>query len=146
VNLDERTLLVVHAAATWYMTGLIWFVQLVHYPLMELVERVRWRDYEQRHQRLTTWLVAPGMLFEAGTAILLWWNSAPETAGLTWSRIGLALVVSNGLSTAALQAPLHARLTEHWDPRVHRRLVATNWIRTTAWTSRALLAGAWLLV
>lgn len=26
-------ILVVHAAATWFMVGLIWFVQVVHYEL-----------------------------------------------------------------------------------------------------------------
>lgn len=31
---DERAwLLFAHAAATLYMTGVIWFVQIVHYPL-----------------------------------------------------------------------------------------------------------------
>ncbi len=26
-------ILLIHAAATWYLVGLIWFVQVVHYPL-----------------------------------------------------------------------------------------------------------------
>lgn len=30
-------LLLVHAAATWAMVGLVWFVQVVHYPLFAQV-------------------------------------------------------------------------------------------------------------
>ena len=32
-------LLLVHLAATWFLAGLIWVIQLVHYPLFAAVER-----------------------------------------------------------------------------------------------------------
>jgi hypothetical protein len=44
------------------------------------------------------------------------------------------------LSTAFVQVPLHARLSAGFDTRAHRRLVATNWVRTLSWTARGLLA------
>ena len=31
--------LIIHAAATWFMVGLIWFVQIVHYPMFANVGR-----------------------------------------------------------------------------------------------------------
>ena len=64
-------ILIAHAAATLYMTGLIWFVQVVHYPLMAAVGRDGFAAYESAHARLTTFVVAPGMLVEALCAGLL---------------------------------------------------------------------------
>ena len=45
------------------------------------------------------------------------------------------------LSTVLLQVPLHARLAAGHDEHAARRLVATNWIRTAAWTSRGVMLG-----
>ena len=67
-------------ASTLYMTGLIWFVQIVHYPLLGAVGGSEFSAYEQRHMSLTTWVVAPTMLVEAGTALLLFWF---RTAGVS---------------------------------------------------------------
>ena len=47
----EAVLLVVHLAATAAMCGLIWFVQVVHYPLFAGVGDDGFTAYEQRHQR-----------------------------------------------------------------------------------------------
>jgi hypothetical protein len=44
-------------------------------------------------------------------------------------------------TTAFVSVPLHEQLTERFDPEAHGRLVATNWIRTAAWTTRALVVG-----
>ena len=60
-----------HAAATGVMTGLIWFVQVVHYPLLARVGAASFVEYERAHVRRTTWVVAPAMLVEAATAIVL---------------------------------------------------------------------------
>ncbi len=43
-------LLAVHLAATAAMTGLIWFVQVVHYPLFDLVGRAQFVGYEAAHR------------------------------------------------------------------------------------------------
>ncbi|HEX2205610.1 MAG TPA: hypothetical protein VHG91_20025 [Longimicrobium sp.] len=43
------------------------------------------------------------------------------------------------LSTALLQVPMHGRLERGFDAAAHRRLVATNWVRTVAWTARGVL-------
>ena len=58
--------------------------------------------------------------------------------------IGLALVTLIWLSTALLQVPCHEDLSNGFDTEIHRRLVATNWIRTVAWSLRSLLA-TWIL-
>ena len=121
------------------MAGLIWFVQVVHYPLMAHVDRGRFDEYERRHMNLTTWVVAPPMWIELGTAgwlVYALWNT--EVHWLT--LVGLALVTVNWLSTFVLQMPCHRALSRGFDETPHRRLVQTNWIRTLAWSARAALA------
>lgn len=133
-----KLLVLAHLAATVYMTGLIWSVQVVHYPLFAAINQDKFTAYEQQHTKLTTWVVAPPMFIEAVTAVLLFWF---RPAGImTWQLcVGLTLVVIIWLSTAFLQVPCHKLLSRGFEPAVHQRLVATNWIRTAAWSLRALL-------
>jgi len=134
-------LLLIHFAATASMTGLIWFVQIVHYPLFAAVGADRFADYASTHQRRTGYVVGPLMLMEMVTAVAL--LLAPVTADARpLAAIGLAMLVIIWLSTALLQVPAHRALERGYDPAAHRRLVLTNWLRTTLWSARTVLAAA----
>ncbi|MEQ8850473.1 MAG: hypothetical protein RIB32_01670 [Phycisphaerales bacterium] len=132
--------LLAHAGATWFMAGLIWFVQVVHYPLMGAVGRDGFAAYEARHQARTTIVVAPAMLIELITGALV----TIERPGDPVVIAAGALLVGNWFSTAAMQVPCHRRLESGFDALAHRRLVATNWARTAMWSARAVLV-AWLV-
>ena len=136
-------LLLLHVAATLYLLGLVWFVQCVHYPLLATVGRSRFCEYERSHVSRITPIVAPAMVIELKTAVLL---VALPPAGLPLAAawLGLALVVSIWVSTFWLQVPRHAELEHGFDPDAHRRLVRSNWLRTTAWSLRAGLV-LWML-
>lgn len=132
-------LLLLHCAATLAMVGLIWFVQVVHYPLFSSVGQSPFPEYERLHQKRTTLVVAPLMLIEALTAtLILTTDLSPSARDLAW--IGWVLLVLIWLSTAFLQVPLHRRLAEGYDLLAVRRLVRTNWLRTSAWTLRGFIA------
>jgi uncharacterized membrane protein len=135
-------ILILHAAATWFMTGLIWFVQIVHYPLFATVGRDSFASYEIAHSRLTTYVVAPVMLVEllSGAALLFAGSRVPQWAALT----GLVLLGVIWLSTAFVQVPVHSVLANGFQEEAHRRLVTTNWLRTAAWSLRAALM-LWVL-
>jgi uncharacterized membrane protein len=127
-----------HLAATLFMTGVIWLVQVVHYPLFERVGEAEFPGYERRHTSLITWVVGPAMLIEAITGLLLLWFR-PTGVPLAQLWMGIALIAVIWLSTALVQVPCHAALSDGFDRVTHRRLVATNWIRTVAWSLRGLL-------
>ena len=138
-----RALLLVHAAATLFMAGVIWFVQIIHYPLFSLVGPERFSDYAGRHQRLALRLLGVPMLVELVSAIAL--AARISTApGRTLARVGLALLVLIWISTAVFQLPRHRRLLRGFDPGVQRGLLISNWLRTAAWTARGLIALAML--
>ena len=130
-------ILLANVAATLFMTGLIWFVQIVHYPLFHRVPAAEFTGYERDHQRLTTFVVAPPMLCELVTSIMLVASPPPGVSPETlWTALGLVLVIWG--STIGLQVPEHQRLAKNFSAAAHRRLVHSNWVRTTAWTARAV--------
>ena len=124
--------------STLAMVGLIWFVQVVHYPLFSQVGRDGFSNYETLHQQRTTMVVAPLMLTEAITALLLvWLGLGSNYAEFAW--IGLMLIGIIWSSTFFWQVPAHERLGKAFDPAVHERLVRSNWLRTVAWSARGIL-------
>lgn len=136
-------IVVAHAAATGVMIGIIWFVQVVHYPLMARVGRDGYPAYQAAHSRRTTIVVAPPMLLELATGVWLALRPSPYfPQSAAWPGLGLLAVV--WLSTFFLQVPEHGRLERGFDPAAHRRLVRGNWVRTVAWTLRGILVLAFL--
>jgi hypothetical protein len=132
------TVLLLQLFATIAMVGLIWFVQVVHYPLMERVGEKEFCRYERDHQRRTTVVVAPLMLTEAGTALLLLWVR-PSSVPLAPCVVGLVLLAVVWLSTYLWQVPIHRHLALEYHPDSIRRLVRSNWLRTAAWSARGLV-------
>ena len=133
-----KLLVVVHVAATLLMTGVIWMVQVVHYPLFAKVGASTFALYQADHMRLITYVVFPLMMLELVTALLLVWVQPFGIPVWQWYT-GLALLAIIWLSTAFLQVPLHNILTLGFEAEAHRRLVTTNWVRTVAWSTRSLL-------
>lgn len=130
------TLFVAHLTATLFMTGVIWFVQIVHYPLFRLVGNSEFARYETAHTFWTTWVVAPPMLTEMATAVLLLlFKPKGVSDSILW--VNLALLAAIWLSTAFLQVPCHQQLSQGFDAATHHRLVVTNWLRTVCWTVRS---------
>lgn len=141
-------MLTVALFATAAMTGVIWVVQLVHYPIFGRIDRgeadIEWVRFAEVHRRSISLVVGPLMAAEGVTGIWLVVDPPADVAPLLPLFAAAAMAVAYGV-TAFVSVPLHARLTHRWDPVAHRRLVATNWIRTAAWTLRAVLVAAILL-
>ena len=136
-----KWLLVVHLAATLFMAGVIWIVQVVHYPLFAEVGTSGFSKYAVDHARLITYVVLPAMFVELGTAIAL--ASRPGGAsGLAYT--GLALIIIIWASTFFVQVPVHTKLAEGFDADAHRWLVTSNWARTVLWSARAVLVAMWV--
>ena len=134
---------------TGFMTGLIWFVQIVHYPIYVHVGSEKMREYQEFHIRRTTLVVFPAMVLELlGGSLLLvreWQDTAQQPA--LWGFILLGVI---WLSTLLLQIPNHGKIgtarsvteeSKSSELIAIRALVKSNWIRTYAWSGRlALLA------
>lgn len=137
-----RALLVLQAVASLNLMGLIWCIQLVHYPMFARLERANFGSSLVWHGRAITPLVGPWMLLELVCALYLW--AFPPGPSLCYSA-GAWLVGGIWVSTGLLQVPLHGRLCRGFDEQAWRSLVRSNWIRTVLWSLRGGLALAMLL-
>ena len=118
------------------LTGLIWTVQLVHYPGLALVGKAEFARYHAAHTARMGALVGPLMVLELLLAAGLAWagrTALPHGAG--WWSLALVLVV--WAVTFFISVPFHNRLaTNGYDYVVLDGLTRTNWLRTGAWTLR----------
>ena len=134
----EQIMLVAQLASTLPLVGLIWTIQVVHYPLFALVGDDRQVDYQKVHMDRITWVVGPLMLVELVAVGTLWIMSPFNPLALG----GAILLGVIWISTAFFQVPCHGRLLAGFDSGIHGRLVRSNWIRTIAWTGRGIIAVA----
>lgn len=117
------------------LTGLIWTVQLIHYPAFSFVAETEFKDFHFFHTRKMTFLVLPLMLLEllSSLGLLIYF---PDSKILMVNLFGLAMI---WLSTFALSVPLHSQLSRAKSKRIIQRLVWTNWPRTILWSGRSIL-------
>jgi hypothetical protein len=133
----------IHVLATLYMLGLIWFVQLVHYPLFGRIGSEDFVGYEAEHVTRTSRAVVLPMILELASGCTLAFRRPPQIEGFE-ATIGLVLIGAIWGSTFLLQVPAHRKLAKGFDRGVAALLVSTNWIRTLGWTARAALCVVWI--
>jgi len=136
VDLDSA-LLWAHAAATTSLAGLVWVVQVVVYPSFRIVgPTAAWPQVHAHHTRSTAAVVMlPWAVQGLSLAALL--LRRPDGVPVSLLLVAGALAATTVVVTAGSSVPLHGRLSQGYDDAVARRLVATNWLRTAAWTAGA---------
>jgi len=120
-------------ASAAFMAGVLWLVQIVHYPLLGAVSSNEATDIAIRHQTLITRVVGPAMVIEALATggILLVGPAESKIAGF----IGFALLSVAVAVTIFRAVPLHVRIAQGQSHLVPE-LIRINWTRTVAWTLR----------
>lgn len=134
-------ILLLNLSATWYLVGLIWMVQIVHYKMFDRVGSDSFASYEVDHSRLITPIVGVPMLIEIATAVLLVMQPPPGIPK-SWMIAGLVIIGLIWMSTALIQVPCHTKLASGFDQATYDRLVHSNWIRTVLWSARGILTTA----
>lgn len=136
-------MLLVNVAAVLFMTGFIWTMQLVHYPLFDRVGADAFARYEQDHNRLFFLVAGPGVLATLTSGVLLLFVRPPQIP-LWAALLGLGLFAVLVVSTALFQAPQHQALSGGFDRSAYEFLLKINWIRTATWSAYGLL-GLWMI-
>ena len=132
--MNWHLLTVLHAIPTVAMAGVIWFVQIVHYPLYRMVGPEQFVAYERQHCRTISFVVMPLMLAEVAVALALLILDLSAFTGLN-----LALIVAVWLITFTVQVPLHQKLLEGKNLQTIELLVRGNWWRVVVWGLKALI-------
>lgn len=132
--------------ATLFSVGVIWFMQVLEYPLFAYVGEEAFPSFHKQHNRRLPGVVFTPMLVAfATTTALLFVRPAAVPGWLAWLGVVLVGVVLG--SSFALLIPRHMRLTrEGYSLEIIQELVRFNWIRTVAWTLHALVLLAMLVL
>ena len=130
-------MLILHLIATSVMVGVIWVIQLVHYPSFHFVELKQYTTFQRFHMARISYVVIPAMLTELFTLILIVISMDQIDTLIVASAI---LLIFIWLMTAVFFSGVHQKLTLGYDQTVVDKLVKLNWGRTLLWTLRLLLS------
>lgn len=137
----EETL-ILNLFSSFFLCGLIWTVQLVHYPAFHGFEKEDYQEWMSFHKSRISFIVVPVMLVELGTSILLSFGKTPYSA---LHQTGLGIVVMIWLITFFKQVPLHEKLSAGYREELVQKLVSSNRWRTFLWSIKSIL-GIYMLV
>ena len=135
-------MLVLHLISTSVMVGVIWVIQLVHYPSFHFIELKQYTDFQRFHMSRISYVVIPAMLTELFTLILIIISMDQIDTLVLASAI---LLIFIWLMTAVFFSGVHQKLTLGYDQTVVDKLVKLNWGRTLLWTLRLLLISIYML-
>ena len=127
----------INLACTWFMVGLIWIIQIVHYPLFSNVGSEDFITFHGSHKILISPLVGSVMIFELVSSVILIFQTPKGVPNWT-IVVSIILLSVIWISTLILQVPYHERLGSGFDKEIHDLLVKTNWIRTVCWSLRGI--------
>ncbi len=125
-----------HLIFTSIMTGVIWVIQIVHYPSFHFIEKELYTAFQKFHMNKISIIVIPIMLAELITGMMLFLDKSSKSPFLIISFVILVLI---WLITGVFFSKAHNELIAGYQELVVNQLVAMNWIRTLLWTLRLLL-------
>jgi len=127
-------LLKVSFISTSVMVGVIWVIQLLHYPSFHFIDDQKYIEFQHFHMQRISFIVIPAMLTELSSALLL-----AYFFGSSLTIILLALVLGIWGITFIFFTNMHHKLTDGYDQRIVDRLVKINLSRTALWSLRLII-------
>ena len=134
--LPNNFVLLSHLIFTSIMTGVIWVIQIVHYPSFHFIEKELYTAFQKFHMNKISIIVIPIMLAELITGMMLFLDKSSKSPFLIISFVILVLI---WLITGVFFSKAHNELMTGYRELVVNQLVVMNWIRTLLWTLRLLL-------
>lgn len=122
---------IINLVCTWALIGLVWTIQLTHYPTFHHISELKWKRFHKHHTFSISLVVMPLMLIEIGATIIAVYYSA---TGI--NILALILVIGVWLNTFLQAVPLHNQLASAKNRQMIDQLVRVNWIRTLLWTAK----------
>jgi hypothetical protein len=134
----DKLVLLANLLVGAYLTGLIWTIQIVHYPMFALADKTNFSAFEAEHGlRISSIVLVPMLLELVLTVVFLGSSLKVMPAWCPWACAVLVGIIWS--STFFLQVPQHNILTAGFDANAIASLVSSNWIRTAAWSVKTCL-------
>ena len=125
-----------HLVFTSTMVGIIWVIQLVHYPSFYFIRKDIFVSFQKFHTNKIAIVVVPVMLVELITGILLIYMETNIDIVLT---ISIFILIAIWVLTAIYFYKAHQKLMSGYNEEIINQLIKLNWIRTILWTFRLIL-------
>ncbi len=132
--MEFELLLKVNFISTSVMVGVIWVIQLLHYPSFHFISEKKYIEFQHFHMQRISFIVVPVMLIELASALLLAYFFESSL-----TIILLALVLGIWAITFIFFTNMHQKLTDGYDHSIVDRLVQINWSRTALWSLRLII-------
>ena len=124
----------IHLISTSLMVGIIWVIQVVHYPSFHFIGNSRYISFQKFHMERISYIVIPIMLVESISGFLLIYYELNPIL-----LISMVLLLSIWMLTVFFFALVHQKLVSGYQVGMVAKLVKINWVRTLLWTLRLLL-------
>ena len=139
---NQHVIFISHLTLTSIMVGLIWIIQLVHYPTFHFIDKNLYSSFQKFHMNSISLIVVPVMILELATGVLLLVGNSKNFLIIT-SFIILILIWA---ITGIFFSGAHGKLIAGYNALIVDKLVSMNWIRTLLWTLKMLLLLGFLYV
>jgi len=135
---SDYYLFVIHLVSTSFMVGVIWIVQLVHYPTFLFIDEQKSNDFQKFHMSRISYIVMPAMTTElfSGIYIYIYSNMAIDS---NLFLLALTILIINWIITALVFVKMHNKLLINYKIEIISLLVKWNWLRTLLWSVRLIL-------
>ena len=130
----------IHLISTSLMVGIIWVIQVVHYPSFHFIGNSRYISFQKFHMERISYIVIPIMLVESISGFLLIYDELNPIL-----LISMVLLLSIWMLTVFFFALVHQKLVSGYQVGMVAKLVKINWVRTLLWTLRLLLLIIYLI-
>ena len=132
--MEFELLLNVSFISTSVMVGVIWVIQLLHYPSFHFIDGQKYIEFQHFHMQRISFIVIPAMLIELASALLLAYFFRSSS-----TIILLAIVFGIWAITFIFFTNMHQKLTNGYNQGIVDRLIQINWFRTTLWSLRLII-------
>lgn len=129
-----NSVLIANIFCSFALFGLIWCVQMVHYPFFLRSDQINFIEHIAFHKNRISFIVVPLMITELVTSGILAFLSEQHAV---LNIFGFIIIILIWLVTFTIQVPLHGKLSNGYDKPAAQKLIKTNWIRTILWSFKS---------
>ena len=130
-----KILILLNFLISSFMFAIILFTQIVSYPLFFKIQPSNFSNYHKDYVDKISSIVIPMMLIEFSISILLTYLIKSYL-----SIISLLLFFGIFFSTFFIQVPIHEKIKFKSDFYLFKKLIRTNWIRTSLWLLKCIFS------
>ena len=132
--MEFELLFKINFISTSFMVGVIWVIQLLHYPSFHFINDQKYVEFQHFHMKRISFIVIPAMLVELASGLLLAYFFRSSL-----TIILLAFLLGIWGITFIFFTNIHQKLTNGYDHNIVDRLVKINWSRTVLWSLRLII-------